>query len=254
VLSMSPDLRAMFEAAAEHVRREIGAGATNEEVFLALFQKELGTRDPTKPGYQGIMGRCVDCERAWMAANGKLHEVPAAVGACADCDCEVIGAAQLEEEEGAPPPSLRVVEDANAHVGTSYDDKVAIVAGLRKYVRRGGAPAMLRVVSQILGGPYETIPPALRAAVFARDKYRCRVPGCSHHLHIDVHHLIFQRKSGPNGMDNLVCLCTQHHVMLHDGYLSIVGTPSTGMTFRDARGELCGPRGPAASVAALATG
>ena len=125
-------------------------------------------------------------------------------------------------------------------MGTSYDDKVAIVAGLRKYVRRGGAPAMLRVVSQILGGPYETVSPALRAAVFARDKYRCKVPGCNNHIHIDVHHLIFQRKDGPNSMDNLVCLCTQHHVLLHDGYLSIVGTPSTGLRFRDAKGEMFG--------------
>ena len=48
-----------------------------------------------------------------------------------------------------------------------------------------------------------TIPPRIRREVLARDKHRCRAPGCGRTRFLEVHHLIPRSCGGKNGPENL---------------------------------------------------
>lgn len=65
---------------------------------------------------------------------------------------------------------------------------------------------------------------AARIAVKARDKGRCRIPGCgstSDHLH----HIVYRSKSKRLRWHtgNLVSLCLDHHRLEHAGIITISG-------------------------------
>jgi hypothetical protein len=74
------------------------------------------------------------------------------------------------------------------------------------------------------GRASQTVTPAARKAVLARDKHRCRVPGCRSAQNLDVHHIKHRQHGGSNHKSNLVTLCGGHHARHHEGTLIIRGT------------------------------
>tara|TARA_Y100000361_G_scaffold145767_1_gene155421 strand:+ start:816 stop:1433 length:618 start_codon:yes stop_codon:yes gene_type:complete len=58
-----------------------------------------------------------------------------------------------------------------------------------------------------------------------RADYRCEVAGCTVELftkpdgqrYVEVHHLIGMAEGGPDTLENLVCVCANHHRELHYG-------------------------------------
>jgi hypothetical protein len=70
----------------------------------------------------------------------------------------------------------------------------------------------------------QDVTPAVRKLVLARDRHRCRVPGCRSAQHIDVHHIIHRWQGGSHEPSNLVALCSGHHAAHHEGCLAIRGT------------------------------
>lgn len=59
------------------------------------------------------------------------------------------------------------------------------------------------------------IPPRIRREVLERDRYRCRMSGCTHTRFLEIHH---ERPVGRNGgdhPDNLVTLCSACHRVVH---------------------------------------
>jgi hypothetical protein len=70
----------------------------------------------------------------------------------------------------------------------------------------------------------QDVTPATRRLIFARDKHRCRVPGCRSARNIEIHHIVHREDGGSHEPSNLVCLCSGHHGAHHDGRLIIRGT------------------------------
>jgi hypothetical protein len=70
----------------------------------------------------------------------------------------------------------------------------------------------------------QSVTPALREYVLARDKYRCRVPGCRSARNLELHHLEHQAHGGSHDEQNLVTICGGHHGAHHDGTLILRGT------------------------------
>lgn len=69
---------------------------------------------------------------------------------------------------------------------------------------------------QVPGKPNRaTIPPRTRAAVLARDRYRCTAPGCGSVRFLEVHHVTPRRVGGSNRAGNLVTLCSRCHAHAH---------------------------------------
>jgi 5-methylcytosine-specific restriction endonuclease McrA len=62
----------------------------------------------------------------------------------------------------------------------------------------------------------QDVTPATRKFVVARDKHRCRVPGCRSARNIEVHHIVHREHGGSHEPNNLVCLCSGHHDAHHE--------------------------------------
>ena len=123
--------------------------------------------------------------------------------------------------------------DASVHLGP------ALPSALRRY---RSCDATLRLLLEDETGPValgrrcRTVPTAHRRLIEARDR-GCRVPGCSAHRWLHVHHLVHWEDGGPTDPSNLVCLCSKHHRSHHRGELVIEGDPGTadGLVVTDAR-------------------
>jgi hypothetical protein len=74
------------------------------------------------------------------------------------------------------------------------------------------------------GRATQDVTPAKRKRVLARDKHRCRVPGCRSAQNLEVHHIRHRAHGGSSTMSNLVTLCGGHHALYHEGKLIIRGT------------------------------
>lgn len=107
--------------------------------------------------------------------------------------------------------------------------QLACDASLRPLIvdRQGQLVAMMPKV--------RTIHPALRRAVFMRDRH-CRFTGCRSRID-EVHHIVYYRHDGPTVLSNLVGLCWHHHHLIHDAGWRIEGDPGGRLTFRSSRGR-----------------
>jgi hypothetical protein len=88
--------------------------------------------------------------------------------------------------------------------------------GLASWLRRRELSGVAGSVSLPLdtGAPTETIPPHLRRAVIARDRH-CAAPGCDQPpAACSVHHVRWRSKGGLTKLDNLILLCSFHHLIL----------------------------------------
>jgi hypothetical protein len=63
----------------------------------------------------------------------------------------------------------------------------------------------------------------MRAQIFARDGYRCQIPGCRSSRNLEAHHVIPQAKGGKATMSNGTTICGGHHAANHEGLLEITG-------------------------------
>jgi hypothetical protein len=71
-----------------------------------------------------------------------------------------------------------------------------------------------------------------RWRIFARDGWRCAVPGCSSHRNLHAHHLEFRAAGGSDAAANLVTLCAWHHLRgVHAGRLRIRGRAPRRLRF-----------------------
>ncbi len=82
-----------------------------------------------------------------------------------------------------------------------------------------------------LGGP---MPAAVRRAVLARDRGRCRV--CGRRRYVDIHHLVPRSQGGAHSRANTLCACSQCHAAMHEGTLRAEGDAESGLRFFDDEG------------------
>jgi len=59
--------------------------------------------------------------------------------------------------------------------------------------------------------------------LFERDGWQCRVPGCSAHGPLHLHHIVFRAHGGSDQPENLVTLCDFHHKALHARWIRCTG-------------------------------
>src|SRR5262249_11309707 len=64
-------------------------------------------------------------------------------------------------------------------------------------------------------------PPAWMVRALRRRDGGCRFPGCGTRAYTHPHHVRWWSAKGPTDLDNLVLLCTFHHVLVHEGGWSL---------------------------------
>ncbi len=88
----------------------------------------------------------------------------------------------------------------------------------------------------------QTVSPALRRKVVGRDQGVCAAPGCRQAAFVEVHHVERQADGGAHAEENLVCLCSVHHDLVHRGRL-VVRRRGEGFAFERADGRAYGTVG-----------
>lgn len=65
----------------------------------------------------------------------------------------------------------------------------------------------------------------LHKRVLERDGYRCQIPGCTCRRNLHLHHIIFRSHGGSDEEENLITVCSAHHLRcIHEGHIVIKGT------------------------------
>jgi hypothetical protein len=68
--------------------------------------------------------------------------------------------------------------------------------------------------------------------VFARDGWRCTVPGCSSYRNLHDHHVVFRSAGGSDALANRTTLCAFHHLRgVHGGRIRCLGRAPHGLRF-----------------------
>ena len=116
------------------------------------------------------------------------------------------------------------------------DDWSAVMHGVQ--ARFGPLPAWAAAifVLQIAVQEWERGDPARRPAewkVLQRDRWRCQTPGCSGRRKLEVHHIIFRSRGGPDDPENLTTLCHSHHQHgIHEEGLLLEGSAPHRLRWR----------------------
>ncbi|HEX5098701.1 MAG TPA: HNH endonuclease [Polyangiaceae bacterium] len=202
-LELSGEVFATFREAMAKIRRDAGGPIDEEEAILLLCRQVLeGNRDPGRASYQIALTVCESCRRATQQGRGEAIEVGPGIVEMAECDGQHIG-------------------HVDAHVGVPRD-----VAG-RAHVGAVGTAIGRARTNAASGRATQTIPPATRRAVLRRDGGRCRVPGCRHATFTEPHHIGLRSEGGDHDPENLITLCSAHHLAVHRGRLIVTGTASS---------------------------
>jgi hypothetical protein len=74
--------------------------------------------------------------------------------------------------------------------------------------------------------------PRHRDPVFARDGWRCMVPGCSSRRNLHDHHVLFRSRGGDNARSNRITVCAAHHLHgIHTSVIRAWGEAPDGITW-----------------------
>jgi uncharacterized protein DUF222/HNH endonuclease len=180
-------------------------------------------------------------EDAWLAARGTASGVPGWISDAAaeayGCDAAITPVVagvidpdaldKLIAELAAAWPAgkdRKRIEDLILHAAA---DVLSGPGGLTSYLRGSMAGTRLAWPSLPLDvGQTDKIPAHLRRLVAIRHP-RCAFPGCGKRAqHCQVHHLIPRSEGGPTALDNLVPLCSFHHlIVLHRWGWTLVLNP-----------------------------
>jgi hypothetical protein len=102
-----------------------------------------------------------------------------------------------------------------------------------------------------LGRRKRVVSPQLRKALEARDRH-CRWPGCTRPgSWCEAHHVVPWTRGGGTNQDNLLMLCSRHHVQVHEGrWQLLVDSDGHVEVIRPPLDFAAPPRGPARHRAA----
>jgi len=195
--AVAPETFALFREAMTALRRSTDAALDDDAALLALSRLALGgPRDEGRASYQIAVTVCAACGQGHQPASGDLVPIDPDILEMAHCDAQHLGCIPPQvANDSAPMGSASPSTDA--HVGAAPDANTHVRAHAQ--IAPTNAPPLPRAK--------QTIPPALRRAVLARDHRRCRVPGCRNSAYLDVHHIDLRSEGGPNDAENLITLC-----------------------------------------------
>jgi hypothetical protein len=120
----------------------------------------------------------------------------------------------------------------DAEVAFTAPDSVATLLRVAISAFAGDSAASWRGLERLLDHVIRewTSQPRHRDPIFARDGWRCAVPGCSSRRNLHDHHVRFRSRGGDNARDNRVATCAWHHLRgLHTGLVRATGNAPEGI-------------------------
>ena len=132
----------------------------------------------------------------------------------------------LAQSALGPDGTFAATLDDGSHISAETFRRVACDAGL--------VPVSLdeRGTPLDVGRRTRSIPPAIRRALWLRDK-GCRFPGCRNTAYVEGHHIQHWLHGGATILENVVLLCSVHHRCVHeDGWQIDVDETTGELRFR----------------------
>jgi hypothetical protein len=204
-------------------------GKTVKEIIELLAEREPGDRpeSPRKPDLrmkdktmkvpphvEAILRQCRAKLESEMGERVAEHEV-----------LEAMGFAFLRGEATTKAPvQIAISVCPSCKVARQNGAGVEIAISPAAFGRAACDAQWLGNVDGERARAVQDVTPAARTFVFARDKHRCRVPGCRSARNLEIHHIVHREDGGSHEPGNLVLLCGGHHDAHHDGRLIIRGT------------------------------
>lgn len=113
---LDPETWALVVDALDRERREIGAGAKQEQALLSLIQRSRAPAEDGVAPFQVAYTICESCSRTWVDTTRGSIEVPAQAGECAACDSNVLPTSVNGAKKAAQtiPPAVRKAVIARA--------------------------------------------------------------------------------------------------------------------------------------------
>lgn len=145
------------------------------------------------------------------------------------------GSTQRRDRDASPPETARFFFTAPADVARLV--RATICSVRRRLERVFGRPgsageAVDAMLDHALATWGDDAPIAARHRVFARDGWRCTVPGCSSYRNLHDHHVVFRSHGGGDDAANRTTLCAFHHLRgVHAGLVRIAGSAPAGLRF-----------------------
>ncbi|HEV2537078.1 MAG TPA: HNH endonuclease, partial [Streptosporangiaceae bacterium] len=211
VVETSSDLADALVVVAESFLAGKVADADDAEVYQVVLH--VGADAATPPAAPGLSGSSP--RQAGEAGVSAETPPPAPAGPPAPA--------------AAPGPG-DPADPARCHV----EDGAAISATTAQMI---GCTAALSWMTHAVGGAVLDLgrrrrraSKAIRKAARERDHGRCRYPGCESRR-VDLHHIRHWASGGPTSLDNLISLCKQHHMAVHDRGCLIAVRPGGTFTF-----------------------
>ena len=206
-------------------------GKTMKEISELLAEREAGDRpeSPRKPDLrmkkktleypphvEAILRQCRAKLEREMGERVAEHEV-----------LEAMGLAFLRRESTTSktaPTQISISVCPSCKVARQNGAGVDFAISPATFERAACDARWLGDVDAPRARAVQSVTPALRQYVLARDKHRCRVPGCRSARNLELHHLEHQEHGGSHDEQNLVTICGGHHGAHHDGTLILRGT------------------------------
>jgi predicted nucleic acid-binding protein len=262
---VAADTFATFREAMERLRRQAGGSLDDDAVLLAMARHVLGgPREEGRSSYQISLTVCGACGSGAQTAAGELVPVAAAVVGMAECDGQHLGellpsatALRAANENASLDAALTAGADGRTHdvpaepngdassATCQSSDHAHVDAESRREsdaaVAPDATPPRRAAGADVRPSrARQSVSPALRRAVLARDRHRCTVPCCTHATFVDVHHVQPRAEGGRNEASNLLVLCSAHHRAVHRGELLIGLERDGSLRFRHADGAAYG--------------
>jgi hypothetical protein len=136
----------------------------------------------------------------------------------------------LEQDLLAPDGTLAALLEDGTRVSAETFRRVACDASMIAVSQAGGHPLDV-------GRRTRSIPPALRRALWSRDR-GCRFPSCANTRYVHAHHIEHWAHGGETTLNNLVLLCSTHHHLLHEGGIRVRRMADGSLVFRDREGRV----------------
>jgi hypothetical protein len=201
------------------LRRTSDERLGDDAALLAMARAVLGgPTDDGRASYQISLSVCPGCGQGLQRAAGEPIAVSPEVVEMARCDAQHLA------------PAVGSANDNGTDAAKERGPALQQATTRQRVERTGGAAGgktNAHVGAAARRRTTQSIPPALRRQVLARDHHVCRVPGCGNNLFLDLHHITPRAEGGANTAINLIALCGVHHRAVHVGELVILGSASS---------------------------